>query len=71
MEGGKVFLSASGAMGEGCDPIIILTFRTAAMFCGNGLYTETMVVQPPSQTDTALWRQFVHENRGGPTPVAD
>jgi hypothetical protein len=45
---GKVFISASSAVGEGCDPTVIPTLRTATMLCGNGLYTETVVVQPPS-----------------------
>jgi hypothetical protein len=50
--GGKVFISASGAVGEGCDPTVIPTFRTIAMFCGDSLYTKTVMVQPPSQIDT-------------------
>jgi hypothetical protein len=50
---GKVFISASGVVGEGCDPTVIPTFRTVAMLCEDGLYTETMVVQPPSQTNTS------------------
>jgi len=51
--GGKVFISAFDAVGEECDPTIIPTLRTAAMFCGDGLYTKTVVIQPPSQTDTS------------------
>jgi len=50
--GGEVFISAFGVVGEGCDPTVIPTLRTAAMFCGDGLYTKTVVVQPPSQIDT-------------------
>jgi len=49
---GRVFISASGAVEEGCDPTVIPTLRTTAMLCGDGLYTKTMMVQPPSQTDT-------------------
>jgi hypothetical protein len=29
---GKVFISASGAVGEGCDPTVIPTLQTAASF---------------------------------------
>jgi len=39
-------------VGEGCDPIVIPTLRTIAMLCEDDLYTKTVVVQPPSQTDT-------------------
>ncbi len=39
---GNVFISASGAVGKGCDPTVILTLRTTTMFCGDGLYTETV-----------------------------
>ncbi len=49
---GKVFISAFGAVGEGCDPTVIPTLRTAAMLCEDDLYTKTMVVQPLSQIDT-------------------
>jgi len=63
---GKVFIFASGAVGEGCDPTVILTLRTATMFCGDGLYTETMVVQPPSQTDTG--RPLLHRPLPPPPP---
>ncbi len=31
---GKVFISASSAVGEGCEPTVIPSLRTAAMFCG-------------------------------------
>jgi hypothetical protein len=63
---GKVFISVSGAVREGCDPTVIPTFRTAAMVCGNGLYTETVVVQPPSQTDTG--RPLLHRPLPPPPP---
>jgi len=63
---GKVFISAFGAVGEGCDSIVIPTLRTAAMLCGNGLYTETVVVQPPSQTDTG--RSLLHRPLPPPPP---
>jgi hypothetical protein len=33
-------------MGEGCDPTIIPTLRTAVMLCEDGLYTKTVMVQP-------------------------
>jgi len=32
---GKVFISISGAVGEGYDLIVIPSFQTAAMFCGD------------------------------------
>jgi len=32
---GKVFISAFGAVGKGCDPTVIPSLRTAAMFCGD------------------------------------
>jgi hypothetical protein len=63
---GKVFKSASGAVGEGCDPTVIPTLRTTAMLCGNGSYTETVVVQPPSQTDTG--RPLLHRPLPPPPP---
>jgi len=54
--GGKVFISASGVMGEGCDPIVIPSLRTTAMLCGNQVLVCT------------LGRCG---NYGGPTPVTD
>jgi hypothetical protein len=30
-----VFISASGAVGEGCDPTVIPFLRTVAMLCGD------------------------------------
>jgi hypothetical protein len=33
--GEKVCISASSAVGEGCDPTVIPSFRTAAMLCGD------------------------------------
>jgi hypothetical protein len=39
---GKVFISAFGAVGKGCDPTVNFSLRTAAMLCGDsgpGLYT--------------------------------
>ncbi len=50
---GKVFISASSVVGEGCDPIVILSLRTAAMLCG-----DQVLVCTPSRC----------ENRDGPTP---
>jgi len=50
---GKVFIFASGAMGEGCDSTVIPSLRTAAMLCGDQVLVCT------------LGRC---ENRGGPTP---
>jgi hypothetical protein len=32
---GKVFISASDAVGEGCDPTVIPSLRTVAMLCGD------------------------------------
>jgi hypothetical protein len=63
---GKVFISASGAVGKGCEPTVIHTFRMAAMLCGDSLYTETVVVQPPSQTDTG--RSLLHRPLPPPPP---
>ncbi len=63
---GKVFISAFGAVGEGCDPIVIPTLRTATMLCGDGLYTETVMVQPLSQTDTG--RPLLHRPLPPPPP---
>jgi len=63
---GKVFISASGAMGEGCDLTVIPTFWTAAMLCEDGLYTKTMVVQPASQIDTG--RPLLHRPLPPPPP---
>jgi len=34
-EEGKVFISAFGAVGEGCDLTVIPSLRTAAMLCGD------------------------------------
>jgi hypothetical protein len=42
----KVFISTSGAVGEGCDLTIIPTLWTVAMLYGDGLYRKTVVVQP-------------------------
>jgi len=53
---GKVFISASSAVGEGCDPTIFPSLRTAAMLCG-----DQVLVCTPSRC----------ENRGGPTHVTD
>jgi len=53
---GKVFISASGAVGEGCDPTVIPSFQTAAMLCGG----QVPVCTPG-------WCG----NHGGPTPVTD
>jgi len=64
--GGKVFISAFGAVGEGCDPTVIPTFRIAAMLCGDDLYTETVVGQPPSQIDTG--RPLFHRPLPPPPP---
>jgi len=67
---GKLFIFAFGVVGEGCDPTVIPTLRTAAMLCGDGLYMETVVVQPPSQTDTG--RSLLHRSLPAPplkTPV--
>ncbi len=50
---GKVFISASSAVGEGCDPTIIPSLRTAAMLCG-----DQVLVCTPGRCG----------NRGGPTP---
>jgi hypothetical protein len=36
---GKVFKTATGAVGEGCDPTVIPTLHMAAMLCEDGLYT--------------------------------
>jgi hypothetical protein len=36
------------------------------MLCGDGLYTETVVVQPPSQTDTG--RPLLHRPLPPPPP---
>jgi hypothetical protein len=63
---GKVFRSAFGAVGEGCDPTVIPTLRTAAMLCEDSLYTETVVVQPPSQTD--IGRLLLHRPLPPPPP---
>jgi hypothetical protein len=63
---GKVFISASSAVGEGCDPTVIPTLRTATMFCGDGLYMEIVVIQPPSQTDTN--RPLLHRPLPPPPP---
>jgi len=63
---GKVFISAFGAMREGCDPTVIPTFRTAAMLCGDGLYTKIVVVQPPSQTNTG--HPLLHQPLPPPPP---
>ncbi len=51
---GKVFISVSSAVGEGCDPTVILSLRMAAMLCG-----DQVLVCTPSRC----------ENRGG-TPIA-
>jgi len=64
--GGKVFISASSAVGKGCDPTVIPILRTAAMLCGNGLYTKTVVVQPSSQTDIS--RPLLHRPLPPPPP---
>jgi len=53
---GKVFIFASGAVGEGCDSTVIPSFRTAAMLCGDQVLVCTLG-----------WCG----NRGGPTPVID
>jgi hypothetical protein len=53
-------------VGEGCDLTVIPTLWTAAMLCGDGLYTETVVVQPPSQTDTG--RLLLHWPLPPPPP---
>jgi hypothetical protein len=42
--GGKVFLSPTGAGGGGCEPTVIPTLWMAAMLCGDGLYTKTVMV---------------------------
>jgi len=62
----KVFISASGAVGEGCDPTVIPTLQTVAMLCGDGLYTKTVVVQPLSQTNTG--RPLLHKPLPPPPP---
>jgi len=49
---GKVFISTSGAVREGCDLTIILSLRMAAMFC-----EDQVLVCTPDRC----------ENRGGPT----
>jgi len=54
--GGKVFIFASGAMGEGCDPIVIPSLQTAAMLCG-----DQVLVCTPGRC----------RNLGGPTPITD
>jgi len=53
---GKVFISASGVVGEGCDPIVIPSLRTAAMLCGDQVLVCT---------------HGRCGNRGSPTPVID
>jgi hypothetical protein len=53
---GKVFISAFGAVGEGCDPTVIPSLQTAAMLCG-----DQVLVFTPGRCG----------NRGGPTPVID
>jgi hypothetical protein len=53
---GKVFISASGVVGEGCDPTVIPSLPTAAMLCG-----DQVLVCTPGRC----------ENRGAPTPVTD
>jgi hypothetical protein len=60
------FISASGAVGEGCNPTVIPTLRTATMLCGDGLYTQTVVVQPPSQID--IDRPLFHRPLPPPPP---
>jgi hypothetical protein len=75
---GKVFISASNAVGEGCDPTVIPSLRTAAMLCGDQVLVvhlagaETVVVQPSSQTD--IGRPLLHQPLLPPppkTPVTD
>jgi hypothetical protein len=47
---GKVFISASGVVGEVCDPTVIPSLRTVAMLCGDQVLVvhlagaETVVV---------------------------
>jgi hypothetical protein len=53
---GKVFISAFGAVGEGCDPTVIPSLRMAAMLC-----EDQVLVCTPGRC----------ENRGGPTFVTD
>jgi len=53
---GKVFISTSGAMGEGCDLTVIPSLWTAAM-----LYEDQVLVCTPGRCG----------NHGGPTPVID
>jgi len=53
---GKVFISISDAVGEGYDPIVIPSLRTAAMLCGDQVLVCT------------LGRC---ENHGGPSLVTD
>jgi hypothetical protein len=53
---GKVFISASSAVGKGCNPTVIPSLRTATMLCG-----DQVLVCTPGRC----------ENRGGPTLVTD
>jgi hypothetical protein len=53
---GKVFISASGAMGEGCDLTVIPSLQMDAMLCG-----DQVLVCTPGRCG----------NRDGPTPVTD
>jgi len=53
-------------MGEGCNPTVIPILRTAVMLCEDDLYTETVIVQPPSQTDTG--RPVFHRPLPPPPP---
>ncbi len=57
--GAKVFKTTNGAVGEGCDLTVIPTLQMVAMLCGDGLYTEIVVVQLPSQTD--IGRPLLHQ----------
>ncbi len=47
---GKVFISAFGAVGEGCDPTVIPFLRTAAMLCGDQVLSPAASPASPSPT---------------------
>ncbi len=69
---GKVFISAFGAVGEGCNPIVIPSLRMAAMLCGDQVLVCThgwcgnRGGPTPSQTDTG--RPLLHRPLPPPPP---
>ncbi len=60
---GKVFISASGAVGEGCDPTIIPPLRMAAMLCG-----DQVLVCTPGRCRNRDGHPLLHQPLPPPPP---